>query len=147
MKTISTHSYDPNTGMVNMTQTYNYDSKNDINNLGGTNYTITRYKYFWEQYDTFKSLNILSPVIQTKQEYVNSASNKVLSASATTWKTWGANNTWAPHKSYIWKRTGTSTDFDFTNWSRIGEPPADWIKTSEINTIDAKGNVIQVTSK
>jgi hypothetical protein len=52
----------------------------------------------------------------------------------------------APHKNYQWKKAGTA-DFDFTNWSGTGEPSANWIKVSQVDALDATGNVIQVTNR
>ena len=139
--TSSTYSdYDITTGILKSNTQYNLNSK-------GTSNTIsTYYTYFWEKYDPTKSLNIINPVIQTKSTITTPSGTQTATVSATTWKKWGTNAIWAPHKSYAWKRTGSS-DFDFTNWSNTGEPPTDWIKASEINSIDVKGNISQITTR
>jgi hypothetical protein len=143
VETVVTQSFDANTGLPTQSISYDYDSRRG-NGTTGTNYTITRYKYFWEQYDPTRAMNILSPVIQTKQSVVNnnSAGEVVVGVSATTWKNW--NTVFSPHKSYAWRRTGTA-DFNFTTWSDAGEPAADWIKVSQVDALDAKGNPLQVS--
>jgi len=108
------------------------------------NQTTTTYKYFWEQYDPTRSTNILSPVIQTKKSITTASGPVTTDVMAVTWKSW--NNVFGQHKTYQWKKTG-SPDFDFTNWSNTGEPAADWIKLSQIDAVDASGNVIQVTNR
>jgi hypothetical protein len=129
-------SYDINTGLPVQTITTNFDSKGSA--------LIVSYKYFWEQYDPGRSLNLLSPIIQVKKQVFGSSAQPYSDVSATTWKLW--NNIYAPHKTYTWKRTG-NPDFDFTNWSNTGEPTADWIKLSEINAVSTNGNIIQVTKQ
>lgn len=134
IETVTTYVYDNNTGLVTQIFTTNFDSKNST--------SATYYKYFWEQYDVNRNNNILTPVIQTKESIINLSGEMVTNVSAATWKTW--NNVFAPHKTYTWKRSGTA-DFNFSAWSETGEPSADWIKNSEINSISAIGNAIQVT--
>jgi hypothetical protein len=136
VETVTVQSYDNNTGLLNQVITYDYDSKNT--------YEMTRYKYFWEAYDVNRDKNILSPVIQTKKSVISGATEIVTNVSAVTWKNW--NNVFAPHKTYGWKRNGTS-DFDFSSWSDTNEPGADWMKLTQVDAIDAVGNVIQVTNK
>ncbi|HEX6430244.1 MAG TPA: hypothetical protein VF008_21280, partial [Niastella sp.] len=125
-------------GLVWQSTVYNHNSKG--------NHVTTNYKYFWEQYDPARSTNILSPIIQTKKTITTPSSGQVVTGvTAVTWKNW--NNVFAPHKTYQWKRTGSTTDFDFTNWSGTGEPAVDWIKTSQVDVMDAAGNIIQVTNR
>jgi hypothetical protein len=139
VETVTQQWYDANTGMVNESITYDHNSKND-------GIIRTRYKYFWEQYNPTRDKNILSPVIQTQKSIFKYGVGETMSeVTAVTWKTW--NNVYAPHKTYQWKRTGSST-FDFAIWSGTGEPPlANWGKLHQIDAVDAVGNVIQQSTR
>ena len=128
--------YDENTGFIRESTLNDYNSKQ--------NQVKTNYKYFWEQYDPSRSLNILSPIIQTKKTITTSSGQAVTDVMAITWKNW--NNVFATHKTYQWKKTG-APDFDFTNWSGTGEPSANWIKVSQVDAMDATGNLIQVSNR
>src|SRR5690606_26947662 len=134
VETVTANNYDLNTGLVTHSIVSNYDSKNTM--------AIIYYKYFWEQYDPTRSLNVLSPVIQVKKSITSGGVQTVTESSANTWKQW--NNIYAPHKSYTWKNTG-SPDFNFSAWSGTGEPTADWYKQSEYNSLSNKGHVLQAT--
>lgn len=134
VETVTTNDYDANTGLIKQSNVSNFDSKNSTARV--------YYKYFWEQYDPTRSLNILSPVIQVKKTIWGGGVESVTESSANTWKQW--NNVYAPHKSYTWKNTG-SPDFNFSAWSGTGEPTADWYKLSEYNSLSNKGNVLQAT--
>jgi hypothetical protein len=105
----------------------------------------TDYRYFWEAYNPARDLNILSPVIQTKQTIAISGAGSVVNSSqATTWKQWNGTSVFGPHKTYTWRRS-SSPDFDFTNHSNQNEPGSTWQKISEINAVNTAGQVIQVT--
>jgi hypothetical protein len=133
----STQSYDPNTGLVNFSQVDDYNSK------GLSHATITRYKYYWEQYDPTRATNILSPVIQTKTS-ISKGAETVVGVSAVTWKSW--NGVMAPYRTYQWKRSGAA-DFDFATYN-VNEPPAaQWFKASQVDGVDATGNVLQMTTR
>lgn len=136
VETVNYNSYDNNTGLLTQSIQYDHDSKNS--------YTLVRYKYFWEQYDATRAMNILSPVIQVKKSVVNTGGETVTGVSAVTWKNW--NNVYAPHKTYQWRRTGSS-DFDFASWSDAGEPSTGWMKVSQVDALDAAGNVVQMTNR
>ena len=136
IETVATQYYDANTGMIVQNNVQDNDSRG--------NQVITRYKYFWEQYDLNRAKNILSPVIQTKQSILSSTGETFTDVSAVTWKTW--NSVFAPHKTYKWRRSGT-TDFDFSAWSNTGEPTADWKKVSQIEAMDNTGNVLEVSNQ
>jgi hypothetical protein len=134
--TSTTSTYDAYTGLIRESTMNDYNSKQ--------NQFKTTYKYFWEQYDPNRIMNILSPVIQTRKSVTTASGQVVTDVMAVTWKSW--NNVYAPHKTYQWKRTG-SADFDFNNWSGTGEPTADWLKLINIDVVDAAGNPIQVTNR
>lgn len=105
----------------------------------------TDYKFFWEAYNPARDLNILSPVIQTKQTLEISGMGSVVhSSEATTWKQWNGTNVFGPHKTYSWRRN-YSPDFDFANCSNENEPGSYWQKISEVNAVNAAGQVLQVT--
>jgi hypothetical protein len=105
----------------------------------------TEQKYFWQVYDPNRTLQIISPVVQTTRILQTGSTFTILSTEATTWKPWIGGTNYAPHKSYVWLKTG-SAYFNFTNWSGTGEPGGDWRKTQEINTIDAQGIIQQSTA-
>jgi hypothetical protein len=128
--------YDHNNGLVKETTIHDFNSRQDL--------AKTMYKYFYEQYDPSRTTNILTPVIQTRKIVVQSGVALTTDVMAITYKNW--NNVFAPHKTYHWKKTG-SADFNFTNWSDAGEPSADWIKTKQIDAMDAVGNIIQATNR
>ncbi len=134
--TSTSNTYDLNTGLVRESTMQDYNSKQ--------NQFKTTYKYFWEQYDPARAMNILSPVIQTRKSVSTASGELVTDVMAVTWKSW--NNVYAPHKTYQWKRTG-SADFDFSSWSGTGEPTAGWLKLIQIDLVDALGNPIQVTNR
>jgi hypothetical protein len=136
IQTFTANVYDQNTGMIKESTINDFNSKQ--------NQLKITYKYFWEQYDPTRSLNILSSVIQTKKTITTASGQLVSDVQAVTWKNW--NNVFAPHKSYQWTRTGNA-DFDFNNWSGTGEPSADWIKKTQIDALDATGNIIQMTNR
>jgi hypothetical protein len=136
IQTVTTSYYDENSGFVRSSTINDYNSKQ--------NQVITSYKYFWEQYDPGRTTNILSPVIQTKKTVSTASGVEVSDITAITWKSW--NNVFAPHKTYQWKRTGNA-EFDFGNWSGAGEPATDWIKMSQVDVMDAVGNILQVTNR
>lgn len=129
--------YLPQTGQLDYSIALDFDGKG--NNLR------TNHKYFWQAYDPNRTLQIISPVVQTTQILQTGTTPNTLSVEATTWKPWIGATNYAPHKSYVWLKTGNA-DFNFTNWSGTGEPGGDWRKTQEINTIDALGIVQQSTS-
>ena len=114
------------------------ETKTDNYNWDGNLDTHTQtFKYWHEAYDPSLTFNLLTPVIQTTTK-TNATTTSV---SATTWKEWFTGK-WAPHKSYQWNGSGSSS-FDFANWSGAGEPSSDWLKTSEIATMITEGAVLQ----
>jgi len=127
------HLFDLNTGLPTRETTYNYDAD------GNQQMIQTFHTYWWQHYDTGRSQNLLTPVIKTETK-VNSILTGV---SATTWKEWDAGK-WASHKSYRWKGTGSSA-FNFASWSGGSEPPADWVKLSNVDSRDALGNMTGIT--
>lgn len=129
--------YSTLTGLPTHDVVVGHDSKN--------NAVRTDYKYFWEAYNPARDLNILSPVIQTKQTLeISGVGTVVNSSEATTWKQWNGTNVFGPHKTYMWRRI-SSPDFDFANNSNQNEPGSHWQKISEINAVNAAGQVLQVT--
>ncbi len=134
---VSSSTFDPMTGLVVREEMSDYDSK-----LTSNTKSVIKYKYYWEEYDPSRQLNILTPVIQTKNSVINGGIETVLEVLATTWTTW--NNVWAPHKTYQWKRTGSS-DFSFASWTGTGEPALDWFKIKQTEIIDGKGNILQTS--
>ena len=144
IETIINQEYDASTGLLAKTTSIDYDFK--PGNTGQTTSLVTEYTYYWQRYDPSRSTNILSPVIQTVQRANNEFQSSYLNVTAITWKNW--NGVAAPHKTYLKKFRNTgAVNFNFGSWSGINEPPADWIKLSEINQLDSRGNVLQVTNR
>ncbi|MDJ1470358.1 hypothetical protein [Xanthocytophaga flava] len=141
IETITTQRYNDK-GQVSQTTVLDYDSK--TGNTVSPSKADSYYFYYWEKYDASIN-NIYSPVIQTIQAVSSGSETIYPEITATTWKSW--NGVPAPHKSYIWKRSGTQIVFDFANWSNLNEPSSDWIKVTEVNAINEKGKIIQITQR
>ena len=104
----------------------------------------TNYGYLTEaEYPDLYSKNIIGmPVTVTTSILESETDNDpyVSGVTATTWKDWGS-GTWAPHKTYAWKGTGSSF-FNHAQWSGNSEPPTqNWMKTSEITARNTHGAV------
>jgi hypothetical protein len=145
VESITENNYNYDTGLLSGSYVSNFDSKSSMHTLS------TSYTYFWEIYDRSREKNILTPVIQTsKWIYLNDigTASYCIERAATTWKTWGANNVFAPHKSYAWRRTGDS-QFDFTQYSGndLHPPASQWKRVSVIKNIDNKGNVTELETE
>ena len=96
----------------------------------------TEYKYWWEAYDSDRSENLFSPVIQTTRK-VNTTTTDV---TVTTWKDWDTLPIYIkyePWKSYVWKGTGSPI---FSSWTN-STPSNDWLQTLEIISVDDKGKI------
>ncbi len=103
-------------------------------------------KYTEDEYPEIEGLNIKLGQIEKTSKIDDTPLNLIddyatTSKTVVTWKDWGGDK-WAPHKTYIWDGTGSST-FDYSGWSGSLEPPSNWIKTGEITTRDSYGNVIE----
>ncbi len=118
-------------GLAATTKTYNHNWDGNLDTHTQT------FKYWHEAYNTDLSENFFTPVIQT----ITQTNNTVTSVTATTWKEWFTAK-WAPHKSYQWNGSGSSS-FDFASWSGAGEPSTGWLKTSETTTMITEGAVLQ----
>ncbi|NIR92366.1 MAG: hypothetical protein GWO08_01415, partial [Gammaproteobacteria bacterium] len=126
--TVTETEYSGDTGLATLNRKYVYDSNGDEDIIE------TSFKYCWEEYDTDRSENLLTPVIQTTRQ----TNSTITDISVATWQDWGSGK-WAPHKRYQWKGTGSS---NFTNW-QSGEPSSDWLKTSEITRRDGQARVVE----
>jgi hypothetical protein len=131
-------------GEIKEEQIWNIDSKNT--NLTSNQKLKTSYRYLCEESTDALSKNILNATIQVKKEKILvDGSTLALESTATTWQQWSG--VWAPHKSYVWRRTG-SAEFDFVNGSGTNEPsPSIWTKTNQIVMIDTRGNVLEVRTR
>jgi len=129
LSTRTTNTYDNNTAMLATTTT---------NDLSGNGEEVeVSYTYWWEQYDTDRSENILSGVIQQETEINNNLTN----AQVTTWKNWNSTAD-APWQTFRWKGTGAGT---FSGWTS-GTGGSDWVKTSQIDVRDTYGNVLETSN-
>ncbi|MGH1363635.1 MAG: RHS repeat-associated core domain-containing protein [Calditrichia bacterium] len=98
--------------------------------------------YSWSGYTDLETANIIDPVI-TNRTKVNGT---LTSSTATTWQV-QSNGVWSPHKNYSWDATpNTSAIFDFDLWSNAGEPGSEWLKLSEVESINSAGFVVETSS-
>jgi YD repeat-containing protein len=128
--------YDPTTGLV---------TKTTASDAGSANYseiTTTFFTYWWQVYDATQSLNLLTPVVQTRsvrQRTGAVGAGTYTVTEATKWLSTGPRSTYYPAASYSWKHTGSS---EFTAWGSNDVPSADWILTSKVSKINASDGII-----
>jgi hypothetical protein len=129
-------------GQVKTEKVYDVDSKGD-------KAVFTTYQYLWETDAEALANGLYAPVVGVRKELkvnpLNWTTSAVLSNDMVIWKK--TSNIWHEQKAYSWKRTG-SPDFNYTQAIGANEPNLNhWDKLWEINTIDAKGNVLQKNTK
>ncbi len=129
LTTSTTNTYDPNTGMLATSTTSDLSGN-------GEDIEVT-YKYWWEEYNTNRSKNILNGVIMEQIE-INSVLTDI---SVTTWKNWNPYAD-APWQTFRWKGTGTGA---FSGWSS-GVGGTDWVKTTQVEERDSYGNVLETSN-
>jgi hypothetical protein len=137
---------------VTKTKTTAYSSDTGLptsatdDNVAADGKTITRtsaFKYFWEEYDQNRSLNLLAPIIQTTSsaQKEGEGSSVPIDSLVITWEqTWPSGVTgWGPKSSY--RRTQNSATA-FNAWQPGQTPPAGWQKTYTVADRNPSGTVI-----
>ncbi|HZO75986.1 MAG TPA: RHS repeat-associated core domain-containing protein [Ktedonobacteraceae bacterium] len=123
-----TNTYSTETGLPTQTSERNYNS------AGSEELLIRQYKYFWEEYDPNRVLNLLTPIIQTtaRTQSPPGSNDTVTSIEVVTWKQdWGNGpGQWSPWQSFR-ARNGAAT---FTQWQGEGEANTNWLLNSTIQT-------------
>lgn len=98
--------------------------------------------YAHEKYPAMQTLNMLSQVAQQTVYESSVSSSNARSSKVITYKDWGSGK-WTPSQTYSWlEDRGESKSLPAFNFST---PPGDneWIKTSEIISLDNKGNITE----
>jgi len=129
--------YSPDTGELTQTTKTNYNSSGDQLQL------IESLKYWWEIYDTSRTLNMLTPVVQVTEisTDVTTRQQSVNGTFITTWKqNWGLGaDAWAP---YCYYRAQNANPAPFTSWNPNDPPPgADWLLTGQVLFVEQTGQV------
>ncbi|MGH2509896.1 MAG: hypothetical protein ACRDHZ_21155, partial [Ktedonobacteraceae bacterium] len=140
------HTYSADTGLLIQTSERNYNS------AGIEELFVKQYTYFWEEYDSTRALNLLTPMIQSiaRTQTPSNGNDMITAIEVTTWRSdWGHGpGTWAPWQSFR-ARNASAT---FTHWQDGGESDANWLLMSSIQARTATGvssllmNVDGVTS-
>jgi hypothetical protein len=136
------YTYNLANGLLKTQRQYQLDTESYIENE-------TTYGY--EVYSELVSKNIYSPVVKTKKTINRNGRTYIDNVSVTTWKPWGPQAVWSPHKTYQWRRKrieDQDDSFQFDAWSGDVEVPLNsyWKLILKVNEIDNKGNVIQSTT-
>ncbi len=127
------YQYNTDTGQLVQQTAYNYNSQGDQEQL------VTMFRYFWEEYDTSRSLNLLTPQIQvTKKSILNGTPTELANRIVTFREVWGyGSGQWA---SYIGYRSNTNTPASFDQWaSPTTTPPSGWLVFNVINSRNSHG--------
>ncbi|PHZ85132.1 RHS repeat domain-containing protein [Paremcibacter congregatus] len=114
-----------------------------INEAGKVITITTALTYFWQQYDTTRSTNILDAVIEEIQTAkVGAGTPEKIAGTVTTWHKGWDNDVWACDRSY---RMISANAVDFNAWAAGGTTPTGWQETNIINSYSDTGLVIQST--
>ncbi len=130
--------YSDVTGLPTSATEYNYLAD------GSLAATTTTFTYFWQKYDPTRSLNLLTPVVETLVQAITSPlvtpTATTVSDSVVTWKdNWGFGaGQWAPYQTF---RSTSATAPAFNNWNG-GTPATGWLLTGTVTARDAYGMVI-----
>jgi hypothetical protein len=140
LNTAVENTYDDKTGLLK--------SKKQINSIGA-NYTevaTSDYTYWWEAYDTDRSRNILSYIIQSKVTNTKTGSPTFTSCSATKWIADNISDPetskYYPQYNYTWLHDGNS---DFAAWSNSAVPDGNWLLTQEVKNFDPGDGIVLET--
>ena len=111
--------YDSNTGFPSQSLSTNYNAAGELENW------IEDYVYFYQKYDTDRSLNLLSPIVQTTKTTHNDAqsTDTITGIYINTWKEdWGSGSEqWSPYKSF---EALSATPPAFDSWQASDPDPA-----------------------
>lgn len=125
----TTRTYNASTGQLAT------ESLSNVNAAGQAQSFITAYIYFWQQYDTTRALNILTPVIQrqtsTQTTIGGTSTTTVTAVDVTTWSAmWSAGAPqWAPYATYT---ATTASPTAFNAWTPGTATPSGWVQTGQI---------------
>ncbi|MEM9834359.1 MAG: hypothetical protein AAF944_27270 [Bacteroidota bacterium] len=131
---------------VKATQLTTYNSRGQLetqtvqnhNSKGQLEQHQTVYTYGHQAYSAMSQANLLSPVVQTKQQVkTGSGGWTTTDVSATTWKDWGSGR-WNPLQSYAWTGSG-SNSFSFTS----SNSTTSWRTLSKVIARNDKGQIIE----
>ncbi|MDD2402253.1 MAG: RHS repeat-associated core domain-containing protein [Clostridia bacterium] len=131
--------YSRDTGLLLETCTYNYNALDELEKL------TQQFKYWWEVYDTERSLNLLTPVVQTtcKVKNMDKASETTVSSNVTTWKKeWGqGKDQWFPYKSFC---ALNGDVMPFNAWGEDDNPPTgEWLEVGSTELITSSGMILE----
>ncbi|HVZ39357.1 MAG TPA: RHS repeat-associated core domain-containing protein [Candidatus Kapabacteria bacterium] len=134
--------YSTFTGLPATATAYNYLAD------GSLAATASAFTYFWEKYDTARSLNLLTPVVQTVVSAITdplgTPVTTVVGDSVITWKdNWGfGGGAWAPYQTF---RSTSAAAPAFDNWNG-GTPASGWLLTGTVTARDANGLVVALSN-
>ena len=125
--------FDPLTGLPNQITTYQFNSQATKDTL------VVNLKYWWEQYNQNRDLNLLSPIIETIE-----STNGVRTVNAiTTWSNdWGFIPAhWSQSATYIATTPNPGT---FNKWNPNNDPlAAGWLLQTQVVERNGRGLVLR----
>ncbi len=136
--------FDSDTGLPTAVDTDNVDG------AGNTVTTSAAMTYFWQHYDTSRTLNILSPVIETiisattTPQGGGSPTTDTISSNVVTWNnSWPSSASgWAPAVTY---RMTDASAAAFDAWTPGSTPPTGWQTVAQVKDYSIAGQVTEAT--
>ncbi|HEY1349467.1 MAG TPA: RHS repeat-associated core domain-containing protein [Ktedonobacteraceae bacterium] len=138
--TSALHTYSAESGLV-LSHTVS-----TFNSSGLAEQLVEIKRYFWEVYDPARTLNLLTPVIQSTWQTVSAGTTSVTGIEVTTYRDeWGSGaGQWASYKTY---RALQADPPPFQNWQPgQGDPASGWLRTLTVSARTASGLVAQSLS-
>ncbi|QSE99203.1 choice-of-anchor D domain-containing protein [Fulvivirga lutea] len=126
IKSVTRFTLDDNTGLNKEIETAHIVDGTEINK------TKVVHKYWWQEYNSSRSKNILSPIIQSK-----TIKDGVTLSSTVNVFNGGASNP-SIYQSFEWKRTGSP---DFSSWAAGSDPGNNWRSNVIYTAKDTYGRV------
>jgi RHS repeat-associated protein len=139
VETIAQQEFSAETGLLTR------DAADNYNSAGEQEQYTREFKYWWEVYDPDRTLNLLTPVVETvyKTKNVPQDRETITGITVTTWKDdWGhGKGEWAPHTFY---RALNGSPQPFTGWNPGDPEPGDgWLKTGTVQSLTRHGLVLE----
>lgn len=140
--TTSLYTFSSDTGLATQ------ESRSNFNSNGQPEQLVTQYRYFWEEYDPTRALNLLTPIIQTTTQTItgtgSSATTTTTGTYVTTYTTsWGITaGSWAPDRTYM-ALAGNAPAFN--NWTS-GDPASGWQRTATFLALTSNGQPLRVSA-
>jgi hypothetical protein len=133
-------------------ETYQFNEKGQIQESETINYNSEGKKernrklisYAWEKYPAIKECNLLSSVAEERSMNDDTITGIGVTTYQLNWP--GGISGWTAHKSFFWNGEPGTDKFDFQKWSGSTNPPADWIKVSEIQRLSSKGYPLEIVN-